>query len=298
MFSYRYMSMQMRDNLAGTRKISDEVIYRDYLMSPQNMTMNMHMVMAMYGISNRLSVMAMFNYNSMNMSMSMPIGNTHMHMAGMSMSSNTGMSMSASGIGDTRLYAVYALLNKPAHLLMLSAGINLPTGSITQKGDAASMVPGQRFPYMMQLGSGTYDIMPGITYVLRSNKISWGSQLAGVIRPGYNSLNYSYGNELSAGTWLAYKFLPWLSTSVRAEAIATESIYGKDNDLYEIIEPDSKAANYGGTRINSYLGINVFLKNFVNSKFSFEYGLPVYQNLNGPQLASRSILYAGWGVSF
>src|SRR4051812_17366128 len=62
MFSYRYMNTYMKGRLSGRQSISDEMVYRQYIMSPEKMTMQMHMLMAMYGISDRLSVTAMVNY--------------------------------------------------------------------------------------------------------------------------------------------------------------------------------------------------------------------------------------------
>lgn len=300
MLSYRYMTMQMRDNLSGTEKVADDIIYQNYIMSPNAMSMDMHMVMAMYGITNRLSVMAMLNYNVLSMKMNMLPGTMQMQMNGMTMTdmNATSMTMKTSGISDTKLYAMYALLDKSSHKLVISAGVNLPTGSISLTGDDMSMQPGKRLPYMMQLGSGTYDILPGVTYLLHKSNFTWGTQVTATLRPGYNSLGYAYGNDVTATTWAAYKFLPWLSASVRAEGYAANSIDGKDPGLHEVMEPDSKAANYGGKRASGYVGLNLYWKKLLSSRFSFEYGQPFYQNLNGPQLATRSMLYAGWGVSF
>jgi hypothetical protein len=268
MFSYRYMNMQMRDNLSGMNKVSDDIIYRNYIMSPGRMSMDMHMIMAMYGITSRLSVMAMLNYNVLSMNMNMQPGTMQMQMNGMMMSNMdaTSMTTKTSGLSDTKLYAMYSLLNGATHQLMLSAGVNLPTGSVRLKGDGMSMLPGQRLPYMMQLGSGTYDILPGITYLLNKGNVTWGTQVTGTIRTGYNSLGYAYGNELTVSTWGAYRFLPWLSASLRAEAYAANAIAGKDPALFEIMEPDAKASNYGGQRASAYAGFNIYLKKLANSR--------------------------------
>lgn len=300
MLSYRYMNMRMQGNLSGTGSVSDELVYQNYLMSPSTMNMDMHMIMGMYGITDRLSVMAMLSYNVLTMKMNMLPGTMQMQMNGMVMSdmSMTSMSSKASGPGDTKLYAMYALLNGHTHGLVLSLGLNLPTGSIQVKGDDMSMQPGQRLPYMMQLGSGTYDLMPGLTYLLKKDKLCWGTQVAGTWRRGYNAVGYALGNDVTATTWLAYQFLPWLSTSARAEGFAGDRIYGRDKTLFEVMEPDAKVTSYGGQRASAYAGLNFYWKKLSNSRFTVEYGQPFYQSLNGPQLATRSVLYAGWGISF
>ena len=300
MLSYRYMTMQMRDNLSGTSKVGDDAIFQNYIMAPHSMRMDMHMVMAMYGITNRLTVMGMFNYDVLSMNMTMLPGTMQMQMKGMVMADKnaTTMRTTASGISDVRLYLMYTLMDTHNQQLILSAGLNIPTGNIRMASGSGDLLPGQRLPYMMQLGSGTYDLLPGLTYLLNKTHFTWGSQATGAYRTNYNSLGYALGNELTLTTWLAYKILPWLSVSARAEGNVTGKIAGRDAAQFEIMEPDSKTANYGGKRANGYLGFNVYIKKLANSKLSFEYGQPFYRDLNGPQLATHSVLYAGWGVYF
>src|ERR1022692_3280265 len=66
MFSYSYMRMNMQGNILGDKGISDNDIYSkyNYGMSPANMTMDMQMIMVMYGISDRFTIMAMSSYNT------------------------------------------------------------------------------------------------------------------------------------------------------------------------------------------------------------------------------------------
>jgi hypothetical protein len=301
MFSYRYMNMQLKNNLSGTQKVSDDVVFQNYIMAPYSMNMGMHMIMAMYGFTDRFSFMTMFNYNVVNMKMNMLPGTSTTQMNGMTMTDLTSTSMVAKskGLGDIKLFAMYSLISNSRHQLMLSAGINLPTGNIKLCGSSTDMIySSQRLPYTLQLGSGTYDVLPGITYQLKGICFTWGTQVSGVYRSSYNSLGYCYGNETMATTWFAYRFLPWLSGSVRAEGQVVGNMYGKDQGLYQVLEPDAKPANYGGQKINAYTGINFFLRNFANSKLSVEFGLPIYQNVNGVQLGINSILFTEWTVSF
>ncbi|MGZ3884928.1 MAG: transporter [Bacteroidia bacterium] len=301
MVSYRYMNMFQAGNLSGTSQVTDDAIFNKYIMSPASMNMEMHMLMAMYGITGRLSVMAMFNYNIQSMNMNMLPGTMHMHMDGMTMPdmSSTNMVSKTAGLGDTKLYGIYSLIDHLVHKVILSAGLNLPTGNITLNGNSKNaMYSGLRLPYMMQLGSGTWDILPGVTYLYRKPSFLIGVQLSGVIRPGYNPLGYSYGNAGTGSMWAAFKLLPWLSASLRAEGVVTDRIYGRDPNLYEVMEPDAAPQNYGGQIISGYGGLNFYFKKLSNSRLSVEYGMPFYQKLNGPQLATRNMLYAGWTVSF
>ena len=66
MLSYRYRRMEMDGNRSGSSKISsDEVVSPtgfNFLVSPLEMTMEMHMFGAMYGLSHHLTLMAMVPY--------------------------------------------------------------------------------------------------------------------------------------------------------------------------------------------------------------------------------------------
>ena len=309
-FSYRYMNTISENNLSGTEKVTDNYVFNNYIMSPKNMRMDMHMVMAMYGITNKFSVMAMFNYNVMSMNMNMLPGTMTMHMDGgtmiMAPSTSNTMQSRSSGLGDTKLYLVYTLLNHNEHHILLSEGFNIPTGSIHVNGRSDDMMYAEmRLPYMMQMGSGSFDFMPGITYLLKANKTSFSTQVTSVIRPFNNSLNYHLGNELTLNAWVAHKWFPWISTSLRAEADFVGAISGFDPSLTTNTEPDANPLCYGGQYINTYIGLNFYCNKgwMKNNKLSVEYGIPVYQNVNGQivngtQLAVKSILTAGWMITF
>jgi hypothetical protein len=300
MVSYRYMRMEMAGLLNGTEKVDDQAVFQDYLMSSSHMRMDMHMLMAMYGISNRFTVMAMGNYNvnSMDMSMLPTTGMAMSHMQGMDMGDSKGMDMSmhTSGIGDTKLTLLYGLIRQNYHHILLSGGLSIPTGSIQQKGGAGSMYPNTRLPYAMQLGSGTWDLLPGLTYWHQKGKFSWSSQVTGVIRTGYNSIGYQLGNQITSNTWVAYQWFPFVSSSLRMEGTVSERIYGQDPSVYAYMEPSANPMNYGGTYLNAFAGINVYLRKGIlaHNKLSIEAGFPMYQKLNGPQMATQFTLFATW----
>lgn len=298
MVSYAYMNMFMEDNFAGTKKVSDDYIFSNYLMSPVDMKMDMHMLMLMYGISGKLSAMLMADYRLMHMNMNMYSTSGHNHGGSSETSTSLKHEMKTSGIGDVKLYALYKLLTAEHTSLTASMGINLPVGSITIDDDG--MYNGQHLPYMMQLGSGSYDLLPGITVLSKHKRISYSAQLLATIRPVDNTLDYHYGNEFLVNVWGAYQFHKVISASLRTEGISSSAIEGKDKLIYAYMEPGADPENYGGRRINGYGGLNIYItKSFMKgSKLTFEYGLPFYQNVNGTQLGLKSTLYAGFTKSF
>jgi hypothetical protein len=302
MLSYRYMSMQMGHMQSGTQSVSDMQVYNNYVMSSSGMRMDMHMLMGMYGLSNKITLMGMLNYNYNTMSMTM-LPTAHMTMPdGEIMGSvNAPSKIYSQGLGDTKLYALYGIINNSKHHLLLSGGISLPTGSITVQGSSTSMYQQRHVPYMMQMGTGTWDLMPGVTYLHSKGAITYSAQLSSIIHPGFNSMNYAYGNSATFTSWFAYKWFSLLSSSVRIDASTTGAINGYDSNIPAGYEPSTLGQNYGGQHINGYIGTNFYFpkSSFMkNNRIMLELGLPLYQNLNGVQQSTKSTLYASWSAVF
>jgi hypothetical protein len=290
MVSYRLMQMTMSGVNNGTHEINKTDVLSQYRASPDFMKMNMHMLMVMYGLTDKFTLMAMFHYNSNYMEMTMASGaKFHTH------------GMSSSGIGDTKLYGLWAILKKPQKEFLLSVGINLPTGNINSTGTQNSaMYPGLRYPYAMQLGSGTFDLLPTLSYLNKKNNLTWSAQLASVIRTGHNTNDYKLGNEWSSNLWVSWQWLTVLSSSLRAEITYADKIHGRDSSLNMTEEIASNPSNYGGTRGYLHVGSSIngkkrFLK---KNRLSVEYGFPIYQNLNGLQMPIKNLFTASWSLTF
>jgi hypothetical protein len=290
----------MKGNLQGQDAISDDKIYDTYLMSGNTMRMQMHMLMAMYGVTGRLTLMAMANYQSSDMTMNIFSGalNNHVH-NGSSSSSAPDLTMHTKGLGDTKLTAIYKLINAEHAVVVGSLGINLPTGDFQLAGNPHAESPTDHFPYAMQCGTGTVDLSPGITYLHTKNKFTYSGQVIVTLRPFNNSLDYSWGNEYTGNIWAAYKVVKFASASARLEGTLSDKISGYDRYLEFMHEPSSSAANYGGSRIQSYIGLNFYPGKGVlkNSKFGLEFGLPIYNNVNGIQMKSKNSLFASYTIS-
>ena len=310
MASYSYMDMNMSNYIDGRSTISNNTLYnKGYEMTAPAMNMQMHMVMLMCGITNKLTLMAMGSYNTMNMPMHMLLQNGNMNMPGgwkmpfseMGMSSPY-MSSYSSGFGDASISGIYRILDKGGQKLLLSGGVSIPSGNFYVI-NTMGMYPKMRASYDMQPGSGTWDILPAVTCIKSVGMVSWGASGSAIIRTGKNALNYELGNQLNLTSWVSYKWKRWVSTSLRAEGMTLGTIKGNDPEIPTFlytIEPGANPSNYGGQRLNAYAGINFyFFKGFLKkSRLAFEYGLPLYQNLNGIQNAATNTLYAGWRIAF
>ena len=163
MLGYEFMFMDMDGHLSGTRDVSESEILKHFDSASTGMTVEEHMLEVMYAPTSELTLMAM-----------LPIKHIEMDMV---LRDGFRFTERSEGIGDLQILALYTLLGSvtKGHRLILNAGMSFPTGSIDEK----NTIMGDTFQleYPMQLGSGTYDLRPGLTYLGESKKWAWGAQL-------------------------------------------------------------------------------------------------------------------------
>ncbi len=302
MVSYRYMQMQMGTPISGRSSVSQTDVFNSYLAYTPSMHMDMHMLMGMYGITNRITLMAMFNLVNNNMQMDMlksPMSNMA-DMTGMS-TLNSSMSMQSVGLGDSKLHVLVGILRNVDYQLIASAGVSIPNGSILQNGASDDMFyPNSRLPYMMQLGSGTVDFLPGITFVSQKDRLAFSFQSQGTIRLYNNKFGYRLGNEFSLNTWIGYNWWKGFGTTLRLEGNWSSNLHGSDKTIYSFNEISANPTNYGGSKLQGLFGISYqFEDGFIsNQRVALEYGLPVYQQLIGIQNQLNQTWMASWSYSF
>jgi len=305
MLSYRFMRMDMEGNRIGTDDVSPEEIVTTIpnphagpptlRVVPLSMTTDMHMFGAMFAPTDWLTLMGMGSYLRKEMD--------HVTFQGMTGTTRRGeFTTKSSGVGDTRLVGMIGVYDDATHHVHLNAGISLPTGSIDETDDVLAptgMRPVLTLPYPMQLGSGTYDALPGVTYTGKHNRFGWGAQYAGTIRLGENDANYSLGDQHEVTAWGSYLWTDALSTSVRLKGRTIGQIDGMDARITAPVQ--TADPNFqGGERIDLSFGINLagqsgFLR---GHRIAFEIGTPIHQDLNGPQLETDVFFLVGWQFAF
>ena len=282
MFSYRYMTMDMRQLRQGTEDASTANAHTNYMVAPLDMTMNMHMLGIMYAPSSKITLMVMANYLENDMNLQMRNGNEF--------TTNT------SGLGDVSVNALYSIFNKNRKALHAQVGINIPTGSIEEKNVIpVSMGNKVQLPYPMQLGTGSFGANLGLTYLGQCDTFSWGHQLTGLININDNDQDYKFGNRYKFNNWIAAKAGDNLSVSVRLEGVLFAEIEGASPLLNPMMVTTADAANTGGTYINSGFGLNYLVTNgsLNGLRFATEITTPLYQDLNGIQLKQNYNLTFG-----
>lgn len=310
MTMYSARIMRMGESRIGTRRVSPEEIVssvpnayfglpmqpRTLRVAPKHMTMQGHMFSLRYGLTNDLNISVMARYIEKEMVMT-----TYAGPAGtVPLVDNVGKTK---GLGDTVMALTANLYKRRGQQVHVAAGLSLPTGSITEEGTMI-MPNGQealrRRPYGMQLGSGTYDFMPTLTYLGRQGAFSWGAQYkARLPLEEANDEGWRFGNRHMVTGWVGYAFAPRLNGTLRVAGSTSGTIKGFDDDIMGPFQ-GTHTEFYGGERIEVFAGMNGHLKleGFGMARIGVEAGVPVYQNLNGPQLERDWSLAATVGVHF
>ena len=305
MISYRYMRMHMDGNRNGTNDLSPEEIVTDFSnpnappptfrVVSTEMTTQMHMFGFMYAPSDWLTLMAMGNYTVKDMD--------HITFKGPAGTTRLGtFSTESQGFGDTKAAALVRLYDDETHHAHVNLGFSIPTGSITEEDQVLAptgATPKLRLPYAMQLGSGTFDLMPGLTYTGHHEKLGWGSQFSSTFFLGDNDEGWSFGDRYELTAWGSYLLDDWISTSLRLTGITQGTINGRDDQIAAPVttaDPD----NYGGQKLILGLGANLVGQEGLlrGHRLGFEFGIPIYQDLNGPQLKSDWAFMIGYQKAF
>ena len=207
-----------------------------------------------------------------------------------------------SGFGDLKLGALYSVYEKPGLQVILNGGLSLPTGSTTEEDDVLTpmnMRPVLRLPYPMQLGSGTVDLEPGVTVNAGEGAFRLGAQYRATLRLGTNDEGYALGDRHQATAWVAYEVQPSVSISGRIAGDFAGTIDGIDPMIVAPVQTANPDFS-GGDRLDALFGVNYIARAgaLKGHRLAVEFGLPVYQNLNGPQMETDWTLTVGWQKAF
>jgi len=261
----------------------------------ENMDMAMLNISAGYSFSDDFfaGVMAMYQDNRMDMRF-----NSMMQM----MTGVSGYTMESGGFADTMLMAKYRLFADdpliPTSQASVFVGLSLPTGSINERNATHPLAMRQTelLPYGMQLGSGTFDPMIGLLYQGSSSPLWWGLNGTFTGRVHDNDRNYRLGNKINADAYLMYQLrydtvfevqlnYDWQGR-IRGEAdealtgASGRAVKGDPNSPY--MTPLWDPTHYGGHNLFTTLGVQ--WQPAPLHILNLQVGLPLYRDLNGPQL--------------
>lgn len=322
MLSYRYMHMSMD----GINASDMEASMAGYSVVPTEMTMDMHMLGAMYAPSDKLTLMLMTNYvlkdmdmrsiggpsshnhamQQMGMHMNHRNQNGHMmshseHMAtesgshGSSHGGHGNHSHSTEGWGDTVLSALYSIFKGETLNAHVSLGIGLPTAEVEER------MHGSYQPYGMQLGNGVWDLRPSITVNGLQDRFAWGAQASGRISlESENDAGFRYGDQLAATLWASLPIQQAFALSARLLYQYTGDLEGQYDQMSHAASTPFGTENYGGENLigalgGSFTGQEGWIE---GHRIAFEFLYPLDQDLNGIQMETEYSFILGWQKSF
>lgn len=278
-----------------------------YMAVPTEMDMRMLNLSVGYSFSDRFFAGAMLMYQDNRMDMRF-----NGVMAGMT--GQPGFTMKSAGIADTMLMSKYRLYADdplvPTRQLSLFLGLSLPTGSISEKNSTHPVMMRQteQLPYGMQLGSGTVD--PGIGLLYQGSRSPWWWGVNGVYtaRLYDNRRDYHLGDEFRLDTYAMYQFRYnllaqlQLNAEYKGEISGTMDAYADGSSGHAVKgDPASPAmtplwdtSSYGGRKLFATVGLQ--WQPAPLHIIDLNIGVPLYQDLNGPQLQSDYRVMLTWYI--
>ncbi|MCQ8117262.1 DUF3570 domain-containing protein [Methylomonas rosea] len=300
MVGYRYMyANQTGDIRHGDHAMEDASLLHlacgsnECASRPTEMSMNMHMLDLMYAPTDWLNLMLMPQIMDMKMSLAEVPGTT--------VENEHGSGHSSGALGDTIMAAMIKVFDMPGHHVHLSLGVSAPTGDNEVTVDGQDSMTSELQDYGMQIGSGTWDFRPSLTYTGQSEEWSWGAQLGGIKRmQNRNRVGYALGDVFQSTAWGSYQVLNWLSTSIRGIYSEQGRIQGEFNRAHSTTSTVDYASNYGGRFWDVGFGLNATIPEgpLTGHQVSVEWLQPVADNYNGYQLEREGSLNATWTFAF
>jgi len=292
MFSYRYDRMRMDGNRDDTTRVKESQILLptgSYRVAPSDMDMQMHVFGFMYAPADWVTLSAMIPWVELEMD--------HITATGERFTTKS------DGVGDLKLSGLLRLFEDATNHVHLNAGLSFPTGGLGHKDEIPIPNVGfrtRRLPYPMQIGSGSWDILPGLTYIGAIDWLSWGAQVMGTVRLGENRHDYRLGHRADTTAWAAIPLWDWISLSARIRYRYNDNITGADDSLDPNAIPTADPDLRRGHFVDLLAGVNfvVPLGLAGDHSLAFEGGAPIYQNLDGPQLETDWRITVGWQLTF
>jgi hypothetical protein len=135
------------------------------------------------------------------------------------------------------------------------------------------------------------DLRPALTWLYDKKEWVYGVQAAIVQRLGRNSQGWSASNSQELSVWAAQRLDDDSSITGRVTGKFWGDIHGSDDDLDPSVSPTQDPHRQAGKRVDVALG-------YRDHGFVMEAGVPIFQELDGPQLELDWFATVGWRFSF
>ena len=306
MISVRLSRMAMKGNRLNGDSILDQDVLQqpnpyasvpnmpmELSVVPQDMTMDMLMVGAMYAPSDALTLMGMVMFNTKEMSLA-----TYNGMMGRSYLGS--FDTSSSDLSQASLTALYKLYKTPKHRAHLHLGFTQGVGKnnvMDKVLTPMNMQAVMTLPYGMQSSDRSQRLTVGITNVSTLGDYRLGNQL--LFDTALAKKSWTYGDQWNVNSWVQRDFGHDLSFSARLHYKSQQSINGRDVSIMAPVQT-ANPDNYGGQVVDFAVGMSVASNMFGGNheKIGMELVLPVKQNKRGLQMENDWTFILGFKTGF
>jgi hypothetical protein len=244
---------------------------------------SMHMIEGMYGVTDDFNLMGVVPIVSQEMN----------HNLGGATSKTVN-----SGIGDISLTALHSLYRADNRLLHGGLGMSFPTADIND----TDVYHGKesRHPYMMQIGSGTYDLLPSLTYQAAHKRFGWGMQAISTIRLGTNNNSYALGDKYDIHSWVGYEMTQGLQLTTRLSGRFQTDASGRDEGFLLMTSAMGDPSKQAYALLEGGVGFSYAFqaKALRGNSAGIEVSFPISQNVDAGWMNQDWALTAGWRLSF
>jgi hypothetical protein len=205
------------------------------------------------------------------------------------------------GVGDIQSFALVRLFETENHRVHFGLGVSAPTGDVDLELRRTHQLDRGLSSYGMQLGSGTWDLLPSLTYGGGLGRWFFGAQASGVKRlESANASGYALGDVFQSTLWGGFAFTDWLSLTARAVYTWQDECSGGYGGLHETSGPMDYPNNYGGSALDLGVGIGLRMPRglLAGNTLRVEWLQPIVDDANGYQLERFGTLFAVWSVEF
>jgi hypothetical protein len=287
----RYLFSDMSGQAFGTDSLTVNQVLSLFDVAPSEMVTQGFAVDLLWGVTERITLTATGTFAQKTMD----------NLARLEGQNNAFLfyQTQAAGIQDIKVNALYDVLSRGDLRFHVHMGASIPLGAIdTNDVTPFSNTYATQLPYPQQLGSGTFDLMPGATFNIQNEKASLGLQGKAIIRLGENDRGWALGDLFEGNMWGGIKTSTWSSVSLGLRYSSWGNVEGFDDELNPNESPAHNTLTQAGWRVDLPIGINFVLPEgqLEGHRLGLEFLLPIHQDLDGPQLKHRWSVAAGWSM--
>jgi len=202
-------------------------------------------------------------------------------------------------VTDLELQGLWEIYSAGAWKAHLHGGISIP---LTEP-DADETVPGIRagtLPYDLQIGSGVFGFIPGLTVQTMNEHGSVGFQVQGRVYVDENDQNWRPGDSVEGNLWAQYRINDFISISSGVRGQSWGAISGFDPSLDPQRDPGELASSFEGERVDIPLGLNLLLPEgpLAGHRLGVDFFWNVHEDVEGPLLAADDGWVLSWTKTF